>query len=1121
MNIMRKLVAVIMSVGLAVIPSLGGFSAETSSVELKGALCLTFDDHYLDSWCRELPRFAKFGAHATFFTSGAISSTDVGKLRQLKADGHSLGLHGQNHTPATDAVTQYGVDGFLAREVDPQLAVCQVAGLDIRSWAYPNSKNDATTDAALATRFVRLRCGGVYRDAIAGDPLSGHDLVFVPRAEAGSKLVLWSAPIPATVDGWQADVRGAIQRAHDNDEVVVFHSHNIRNDNVKDAHDISGEQLEEILQMAADIGVSVIGFDELGGSAPAPEPAAKLPNGYLMLDYIESSGTQYIDTGVTNTSDDIVTIDFYVKPTQTKSMASFIYGARSGGMDRNYSLHVNESTLGSGIAGHMQLNNDNDGVSVKLVHGAAGPVSGARFRTCISRSLRSIENLDTGVFVSNSETAAEYSTGKSAYLFAGNTEGHGKASLRLYSCKIVRAGVTLREFVPCVRSSDMVAGLYDVSGQSEEPFYANQGEGKFAYPGYVHVSYAECTRLEYVRSSGQAYADTGFIAGPDTGFYIRFEPEELTKDLFLLGSMDENSGTAARMRLGRRNASDSETRSEYFVEKADQSSNMESPTRAPQGGVHEILLAGDRAWLDGTTPFGSSEKMLTKTLKNTIWVFNLNNCGQPMDGKGFVGKLYGCTVFNEGQSAVNLLPMKDAAGRVGLYDSAKGVLRFSIGEAMFEPGPEAGACTEATAVELMAVQSVDLTSVRVVYDLVNLAEADGPCDLAFVWTDVAGKTNTQVFAQGVAAAGGGAVVVNDVVAAADLATGGTINGRIVVRSGDRTCAESSAKSVTMPKETGATADYQRLEYVHSNGGWFDTQYSPGPKTAAEMTFSQDKVGAAEHLFGTMTTSGGSFPNRFRVIVRASDEWDKGPYFVDISDGGDIRSASVTPVANVVHTIYASVALKSMDGKADAFSAATPSKPLSVKMDKSLYFGHINNFSTSNGKPLTGNIYGCALYEDGKLVHQYQPAKRLADGVVGFCDTVGGGFYPSDAGDTTFTAGTPLASNAVQIVGGVVYRRDTTVKIRYACKANERVFLAYGRAYGGSALSGWETTGVETGIAGASEGVKKVTLKGVTDATVGYVRVYAVDTDSNQISWGNTYSLPQTTHRAGGFLLMLK
>ena len=1117
---MRKLVAVIMSVGLAVIPSLGGFSAETPSGELKGALCLTFDDHYLDSWCRELPRFAKFGAHATFFTSGAISSTDVGKLRQLKAAGHSLGLHGQNHTPATDAVAQYGADGFLMREVDPQLAVCQVAGLDVRNWAYPNSKNSDATDAALATRFRRLRCGGVFRDAIAGDPLSGHDLVFVPRAEAGDKLVLWSTPIPATLDGWQTDVRGAIQRAHDNDEVLVFHSHNIRNDNVKDVHDISGEQLEEILQMAADIGVSVIGFDELGGAAPEKkesEPKGMeqvgLPEGYLPMDYIESSGTQYIDTGVTNTSDDIVTIDFYVKPTQTSGTACFIYGARYGGKDRNFSQHVNGN--------YMQLNNSHDSDSDKL---DSSPVLGSRFRTCISRSLRSIVNLSTGASSSNTATANEFSTGKSAYLFAGNTEGHGKASLRLYSCKIVRAGVTLREFVPCVRSSDMVAGLYDVSGQSEEPFYANQGEGKFAHPGCVHVSYADCTRLEYVRSSGQAYADTGFLAGPDTGFYIRFEPEDLTKELSVLGSIDSSSGTAARMRLGRRAADSAVTRGEYYVDKADQSSNMDSPARTPQGGVHEIMLSGDTAWLDGTTPFASADKRLTKTLKNTVWVFDLNCCGQPLyEGRGFVGKLYGCTVFDEGQSAVSLLPMKDAAGHVGLYDSAKGVLRFSIGGAMFEPGPEAGACTEATAVELMAVQGVDLTSVRVVYDLVNLAEADGPCDLAFAWTDASGKTNMQVFAQGVAAAGSGAVIVNDVVAAADLAVGGTINGRIVVRSGDRTCAESSAKSVVMPRESGSTSGYQLLQYVHTEGGWFDTKYSPGPKTAAEMTFSQDRRNKPMHLFGTMTTSGSSFPNRFRAQV--SDENSAvsyGTYFIDVSDGGDLcyTKAKVAPDLNVIHTIYASVGLKSLDGDADAFVASDPNKALSATIAKSFYFGHINNFGSSSCTPLYGNIYGCALYEDGKLVHQYQPAKRLADNIVGFCDTVGGGFYRSGAGDATFTAGALKASPA-EIVGAVVYRRDTTVKVRYACKANERVFLAYGRAYGGSALSGWETTGVETGIAGASEGVKKVTLKGVTDATVGYVRVYAVDTGSNLILWGNTYSLPQTVHKAGGFLLMLK
>ena len=267
---------ILMSVAFVVVPTLAGFSAEPQSEGTRGALCLTFDDHYLDSWCRELPRFARFGAHATFFISGAISSpTDTGKMRQLQEAGHSLGLHGQSHAPATDVVARSGIDGFMAQEFDPQMKVCAAAGLTVRNWAYPNSKRSEATDAALAKRVSRMRCGGVYRDTIVGDPLSGHDMVFVPRAEAGSQILLWSAPIPSTADGWAEDVRGAIQRAHDRDEALVFHAHNIRNDNVKDAHDISDGQLEQILQMAADIGVRVIGFDELDDFAPAMEKGAK------------------------------------------------------------------------------------------------------------------------------------------------------------------------------------------------------------------------------------------------------------------------------------------------------------------------------------------------------------------------------------------------------------------------------------------------------------------------------------------------------------------------------------------------------------------------------------------------------------------------------------------------------------------------------------------------------------------------------------------------------------------------------------------------------------------------------------------------------------------------------
>ena len=257
-------------IALVVIPSFGGFAAGSSGSQ-KGALCLTFDDQYLNSWCRELPRFEKYGAHATFFVCWKIDGAAVQTMGRLQKAGHSIGLHGQSHATAVDVVAQKGVDGFIAQEVVPQLQAVAAGGVRAGSWAYPNSRRSDATDVALLKRFRRLRCGGVYRKSIVGDPLSGHDMVFVPVKDIRSKALLWSAPIPSTADGWKEDVCGAIRRAHDRDEVLVFHAHNIRNDNVKDPHDISCEQLEQILQMASEIGVRIVGFDELDVLAPVKD----------------------------------------------------------------------------------------------------------------------------------------------------------------------------------------------------------------------------------------------------------------------------------------------------------------------------------------------------------------------------------------------------------------------------------------------------------------------------------------------------------------------------------------------------------------------------------------------------------------------------------------------------------------------------------------------------------------------------------------------------------------------------------------------------------------------------------------------------------------------------------
>ena len=229
----------------------------------RGALCLTFDDRNFAGWERNLPRFRKYGAHATFFVNGPIDGTAVATMKRLHADGHSLGLHGRTHAKAADLMKNFGEDEYLLREVEPQVAAAKAAGLEIRNWGYPMSSRTDETDAVLARRFRHLRTGCIWRKAIKGDPISNYDQVFVPRGEAGSRQLLWGTPIPSLFDSYDEDVVAALRRAHDRDEVVVLYAHNIRNDGRKDGHDISDEQLERILVLAREIGVAVIGFDEL------------------------------------------------------------------------------------------------------------------------------------------------------------------------------------------------------------------------------------------------------------------------------------------------------------------------------------------------------------------------------------------------------------------------------------------------------------------------------------------------------------------------------------------------------------------------------------------------------------------------------------------------------------------------------------------------------------------------------------------------------------------------------------------------------------------------------------------------------------------------------------------
>ena len=230
----------------------------------KGALVLTFDDRNFDSWRKALPVFDRFGAHATFFINGKIDAEAIAMMKELRAHGHSLGFHGASHGRAPELLGKKGAEEYVRSELLPQIEPAKAAGLDVSNWGYPFSACNAETEAVLSRHFTRRRTGAVFGRDPAKTPLAACEELYLPRAKAADAALLKATGIGSNFGGLDEDVRRAIGRLAERDEVLVLYSHRIRFDGSRSAHDVSIGTLRATLEEAFVRGVRVIGFDELG-----------------------------------------------------------------------------------------------------------------------------------------------------------------------------------------------------------------------------------------------------------------------------------------------------------------------------------------------------------------------------------------------------------------------------------------------------------------------------------------------------------------------------------------------------------------------------------------------------------------------------------------------------------------------------------------------------------------------------------------------------------------------------------------------------------------------------------------------------------------------------------------
>ena len=188
----------------------------------------------------------------------------------------------------------------------------------------------------------------------------------------------------------------------------------------------------------------------------------KLPSEYQRLEYIESTGTQYINTGRIPSNNEDVKIKCFINPLGSHP----VYGAynKTTQSRRHIWSDSSKMDLGWGVTALCSLDVNYSNILNISAHFQAGN-----------------QKLTVNGSSNSSNSNANTNPNLTAYLFARhNSNGTERGILmRLYSCKIYDNGVLVRNFIPCMRKSDNEVGLYDTVG---EQFYTNAGTGTFVTP---------------------------------------------------------------------------------------------------------------------------------------------------------------------------------------------------------------------------------------------------------------------------------------------------------------------------------------------------------------------------------------------------------------------------------------------------------------------------------------------------------------------------------------------------------------------------------------------------------------------------------------------------------------
>lgn len=199
-----------------------------------------------------------------------------------------------------------------------------------------------------------------------------------------------------------------------------------------------------------------------------------LPNSYKKLKYIQATGTQYINTGVTATANTTAKYKYSIDQILT-------YGPHVLSGQSWYFPMVRGTTTG----GTFVVNRGGNEVGSSAI----APKTGVIYEVDASfiNNKVTVNGVEYGTYSMGNvsvDTAALH------LMTYGGSPGDSQFTMsgKLYYCQIYESGTLIRDFIPAMRTSDSAVGLYD---QANGVFYTNEGSGSFT--GFLATGKVEGT----------------------------------------------------------------------------------------------------------------------------------------------------------------------------------------------------------------------------------------------------------------------------------------------------------------------------------------------------------------------------------------------------------------------------------------------------------------------------------------------------------------------------------------------------------------------------------------------------------------------------------------------------